>query len=160
MFFNGVEMNGREKSSFAMASCHEKANIVSIDDPVSVPRTATSTTQQPKRGGTVDCCGDECPIMCLCPGAFFEYETPKVVTVKNIPLGILRLLLQVIVIVFVVFYQLWYARGYQEFAEVEASVTTKVKGFSRYVNLIRVSFLQIGSNMIFKNSKKYSEPVS
>ena len=34
------------------------------------------------------------------------------------------------VIAFVVIYQLWYARGYQEFAEVEASVTTKVKGFS------------------------------
>ena len=34
------------------------------------------------------------------------------------------------VIAFVVIYQLWYARGYQEFAEVEASVTKKVKGFS------------------------------
>ena len=63
--------------------------------------------------------------------AFFEYETPKVVTVRNVPLGILRLVLQVLVVSFVVFYQLWYARGYQEFAEVEASVTTKVKGFSR-----------------------------
>ena len=41
-----------------------------------------------------------------------------------------RLLLQTTVIAFVVIYQLWYARGYQEFAEVEASVTTKVKGFS------------------------------
>ena len=144
MFFNqAVEMNGREKNTFAMASCHEKANIVSIDDPVSGPRTAATSTQ-PKRGGTVDCCGDECPIMCLCPGAFFEYETPKVVTVKNIPLGILRLLLQVIVIVFVVFYQLWYARGYQEFAEVEASVTTKVKGFSRYVSLQHLSFSKTG----------------
>ena len=61
---------------------------------------------------------------------FFEYETPKVVTVQNVPLGILRLLLQTTVIAFVVIYQLWYARGYQEFAEVEASVTTKVKGFS------------------------------
>lgn len=51
-------------------------------------------------------------------------------TVQNVPLGILRLLLQTAVIAFVVIYQLWYARGYQEFAEVEASVTTKVKGFS------------------------------
>ena len=41
-----------------------------------------------------------------------------------------RLLLQTTVIAFVVIYQLWYVRGYQEFAEVEASVTTKVKGFS------------------------------
>ena len=44
---------------------------------------------------------------------------------------IFRLLLQTTVIAFVVIYQLWYARGYQEFAEVEASVTTKVKGFSK-----------------------------
>ncbi|TRY76235.1 hypothetical protein TCAL_09591 [Tigriopus californicus] len=63
--------------------------------------------------------------------SFFEYETPKVVTIQNVPLGILRLLLQMLVIGFVVLYQLWYARGYQEFAEVESSVTTKVKGFSR-----------------------------
>ena len=60
----------------------------------------------------------------------FEYETPKVITVKNVPMGILRLILQSCVVAFVVVYQLWYARGYQEFGEVEASVTTKVKGFS------------------------------
>ena len=65
-----------------------------------------------------------------CFSAFFEYETPKVVTVQNVPLGILRLLLQTAVIAFVVVYQLWYAKGYQEFAEVEASITTKMKGFS------------------------------
>ena len=61
---------------------------------------------------------------------FFEYETPKVITVKNVPMGILRLVLQTLVISFVTVYQLWYARGYQEFGEVEASVTTKLKGFA------------------------------
>ena len=61
---------------------------------------------------------------------FFEYETPKVVTGKNIPLGILRMVLHTICISFVVVYELYYARGYQEFAEVETSLTTKVKGFS------------------------------
>ena len=60
--------------------------------------------------------------------SFFDCETPKVVMVQNVPLGVLRLLLQAGVIAFVVIYQLWYMRGYQEFAEVEASVTTKVKG--------------------------------
>ena len=69
--------------------------------------------------------------LAACCQNFFEYETPKVVTIQNVPLGILRLLLQSLVIAFVVLYQLWYARGYQEFAEVESSVTTKVKGFSR-----------------------------
>ena len=141
MVVNAVEMNGRDNNSHGMMSGPGRVNTASIDDPVSVPRNIgpmpgstgppMPPPRQPKRGGIVDCCGDECPIMCLCPGAFFEYETPKVVTVKNVPLGILRLSLQVIVTVFVVFYQLWYARGYQEFAEVEASVTTKVKGFSR-----------------------------
>ena len=61
---------------------------------------------------------------------FFEYETPKVITVKNVPMGILRLVLHFVCIGFVVVYQLWYARGYQEFAEVETSLTTKIKGFS------------------------------
>ncbi len=74
----------------------------------------------PKPTGLAACCTN-----------FFEYETPKVVTIQNVPLGILRMLLQLMVIAFVVVYQLWYARGYQEFAEVESSVTTKVKGFSR-----------------------------
>ena len=61
---------------------------------------------------------------------FFEYETPKVVTVKNVPMGTLRLIVHNVVITFVVVYQLWWARGYQAFGEVEASITTKVKGFS------------------------------
>ena len=62
--------------------------------------------------------------------SLFEYETPKVVTVHKLPLGIFRRLLQLAIISFVVLYQLWYMKGYQEFADVEASVTTKVKGLS------------------------------
>ena len=61
---------------------------------------------------------------------FFEYETPKVITVKNVPLGILRIVLHTVGISFIVFYQLWYARGYQEFAVVETSLTVKIKGIS------------------------------
>ena len=122
-------MNANGNNSNAKASTNRKVKMASIDDPVSVPRVATGTKN---RRGVFDWCSDcECPLTCICTGTFFEYETPKVVTVKNVPLGILRLLLQVAVIAFVVFYQLWHARGYQEFAEVEASVTTKVKGFSR-----------------------------
>ena len=62
---------------------------------------------------------------------FFEYETPKVVTVKNVPMGILRLIMQSCALCFLVIYQLWYSRGYQTFIDVEASVTTKVKGFAK-----------------------------
>ena len=60
----------------------------------------------------------------------FEHETPKEVTVRNVPLGYIRLVLHTITVSFVVIYQLWYTRGYQEFAEVETSLTTKIKGFS------------------------------
>ena len=59
---------------------------------------------------------------------FFENETAKVVKIKNVPLGILRIIVHSIVVAFVVVYELWYARGYQEFAVVETSLTTKVKG--------------------------------
>ena len=60
----------------------------------------------------------------------FEYETSKVITVKNVPMGILRLALQTIVLAFLMFYQLYYARGYQEFIIGETSLTVKMKGFS------------------------------
>ena len=56
----------------------------------------------------------------------FEYETPRVVTVHHIPLGILRLVLQSCVFAFVLLYQLWYSKGYQSFDIVASSVTTKV----------------------------------
>ena len=61
---------------------------------------------------------------------FFVSETPKVITVRNVPIGILKLLLQTFTLCFIVVFQLWYARGYQTFHNVEASITNKVKGFS------------------------------
>ena len=60
----------------------------------------------------------------------FEYQTPKVVIVKNVPFGIMRLIIKILVIVFVIGYKLWYSRGYQEFLEIRSSLTTKVKGLS------------------------------
>ena len=65
----------------------------------------------------------------LCSGCF-EYETPKVITIKNVPMGILRIVLHTVGIGLIVFYQLWYARGYQEFTVVETSLTIKIKGIS------------------------------
>ena len=64
------------------------------------------------------------------PQFIFEYETPKVITVKNIPMGIIRLLTQTICICFLVFYQLWYTGGYQGFCDVKSSLTAKVKGIT------------------------------
>ena len=65
--------------------------------------------------------------LCSC---FFEYETPKVVTIKSVPMGILRAMLHLIVIAFVFSYQLWYSQGYQVFTQGETCVTLKIKGFS------------------------------
>ena len=62
--------------------------------------------------------------------SIFYNETAKVVRIKNVPLGILKITLQFSVISFVVVYQLWLSRGYQEFSAVETSLTTKVKGIS------------------------------
>ena len=62
--------------------------------------------------------------------SIFYNETAKVVRIKNVPLGILKITLQFSVISFVVVYQLWLARGYQEFSTVETSLTTKAKGTS------------------------------
>ena len=58
--------------------------------------------------------------------SMMEYETPKVVTVRNPSIGLLRRGLQLCVVLYVALYQLWYAQGYQEFAGMESSVTTKV----------------------------------
>ena len=55
-----------------------------------------------------------------------EYDTLKVVTVHNPFIGLLRRGLQLAVVLYVGLYQLWYAQGYQEFAGMESSVTTKV----------------------------------
>ena len=62
--------------------------------------------------------------------SWFYNETPKVVAVKNVPLGILRLALNFSLVIFVFGYEFWYARGYQNFTEVQTSVTIKVKGLS------------------------------
>ena len=57
---------------------------------------------------------------------FCEYEIPRVVTVRHIPLKILKLVMQLCVLAFVIVFQLWYGKGYQTFAQVESSVITKV----------------------------------
>ena len=60
----------------------------------------------------------------------FEYETPKVIRVQSIPLGILRVLLKILVVVFVIAYELWHCRGYQKFTSVESCCSTKIKGYA------------------------------
>ena len=60
-----------------------------------------------------------------------SYRTPKLVIVKNRPLGVLRIVLTCICLNFIVLYQLWYRKGYQEVTTLQdASLTIKIKGFS------------------------------
>ena len=57
---------------------------------------------------------------------YFVYETARVVTVRNVPLGLLKVIMQIGVFAFVLIYEFWYAKGYQTYAPLQSSVTTKV----------------------------------
>ena len=60
-----------------------------------------------------------------------SHRTPKLVIVKNRPLGLLRIFLTFVCLNFIVFYQLWYQKGYQEIDNLhDAGLTVKIKGFS------------------------------
>ena len=75
----------------------------------------------------------------------FEYETPKVIKVQSIPLGILRVLLKILVVVFVIAYELWHCRGYQKFTSgakclvfvSSCSVKTRELSYAQYVYFLR-----------------------
>ena len=78
----------------------------------------------------------------------FEYETPRVVTLRHVHLGILRLLLQVSVLAFVLLYQLWYTKGYQSFDVVSSSVTTKVSTGFRTKQLSIIIIINLSEDRI------------
>ena len=63
---------------------------------------------------------------CQFLGFIFEYQTPRVVTIRHFRLGVMRLILQLGILAFIFVFQLWYKQGHQTFAEAEASITTKV----------------------------------
>ena len=59
-----------------------------------------------------------------------EYESEKVIIVKNIPMGIMRLVFYSIITCYILLDKLWWEQGYQDFASGASALTTKVKGFS------------------------------
>ena len=67
----------------------------------------------------------------LLPEIMFQYKTRKYIKVKNIPMGIFRILVQTCFLVYLIGFQLWYCRGYQAFWNHKSSVTNKIKGCSR-----------------------------
>ena len=66
----------------------------------------------------------------LLPEIMFQYKTRKYIKVKNIPMGIFRLVVQTSILTFIFGFQLWHSRGYQAFSDIESSLTNKLKGRS------------------------------
>ncbi|GAV00368.1 hypothetical protein RvY_11229-2 [Ramazzottius varieornatus] len=61
-------------------------------------------------------------------GRFFEYDTPKIVHIQSLHIGITYRFVQLVIISYVIGWVLVYKKGYQETDNVESSVTSKVKG--------------------------------
>ncbi|XP_007900134.1 P2X purinoceptor 2 [Callorhinchus milii] len=67
----------------------------------------------------------------LCWAEFWDYETPKVVVVKNRNLGIIYRIIQVLIIIYFVVYVFLFQKAYQETENApESYVMTKMKGIS------------------------------
>ncbi|XP_064392414.1 P2X purinoceptor 4-like isoform X2 [Halichondria panicea] len=61
-----------------------------------------------------------------------EYDTPKIVHIKNKKVGILNRLVQLGILAYVIVYGIVLQKGYQKTGPVSSVVTTKVKGASVY----------------------------
>ncbi|RWR99873.1 P2X purinoceptor 4-like protein [Dinothrombium tinctorium] len=59
---------------------------------------------------------------------FLEYQTPKIVHIKDKRIGVLNRFIQLSIVLYVICYAIVWKKGYQEFDYVESSVTSKVKG--------------------------------
>ncbi|XP_055331003.1 P2X purinoceptor 4-like isoform X2 [Paramacrobiotus metropolitanus] len=59
---------------------------------------------------------------------FFEYDTPKIVHIRSFKVGILYRFVQLVIIAYIIGVVMVYKKGYQEFDNVESTVTSKVKG--------------------------------
>ncbi|XP_015908917.1 P2X purinoceptor 4 [Parasteatoda tepidariorum] len=71
--------------------------------------------------------------------SLFSYETPKIVQIKNRFVGIVSRIIQLVIIGYIIGYVIVYKKGYQEFCDVEGSITTKVKGVT-YTNFSKNAF--------------------
>uniref|UniRef100_A0A8D0BH69 P2X purinoceptor n=1 Tax=Salvator merianae TaxID=96440 RepID=A0A8D0BH69_SALMN len=67
-----------------------------------------------------------------CFWEFWNYETPKVIVVRNWTLGVIYRLVQLLILVYFIWYVFIIQKGYQESESgPESSVITKVKGVTR-----------------------------
>lgn len=61
-------------------------------------------------------------------GEFFEYNTPHIVHIKSKKVGVFSRLVQLCIIGYIIGFVIVYKKGYQEFSDINSSVTTKLKG--------------------------------
>ncbi|KAI1300156.1 P2X purinoceptor 4 [Halotydeus destructor] len=66
---------------------------------------------------------------------FWDYDSPKVVVLKNRKIGVIYRFLQLIILFYVIFYAIIYEKGYQSTSPIESAVSTKVKGVASTVTL-------------------------
>ncbi|XP_069789417.1 P2X purinoceptor 4a isoform X2 [Narcine bancroftii] len=62
--------------------------------------------------------------------SFLEYDTPRIVLIKNKTVGIVNRFIQLTILAYVVGWVFVWEKGYQEFDSSIASITTKVKGIA------------------------------
>ncbi|KAK1124565.1 P2X purinoceptor 4-like isoform X1 [Acipenser oxyrinchus oxyrinchus] len=58
----------------------------------------------------------------------FEYDTPRIVSIKSRKVGLINRLVQLGILAYVIGWVFVWQKGYQQFDSVISSVTTKVKG--------------------------------
>uniref|UniRef100_T1JIG8 Uncharacterized protein n=1 Tax=Strigamia maritima TaxID=126957 RepID=T1JIG8_STRMM len=66
--------------------------------------------------------------MALACSFLCEYDTPKMVTIKSLTIGIINRIIQLLIVIYIVGYVIIYNKGYQEFSTLQSAVTSKVKG--------------------------------
>ncbi|CAG5126493.1 unnamed protein product, partial [Candidula unifasciata] len=63
---------------------------------------------------------------------FFEYNTPRIVHIKDTTIGTTNRFIQFLIIGYIIGYAIVYKKGYQDVDSVKSAVTTKVKGIEFY----------------------------
>lgn len=61
---------------------------------------------------------------------FFEYDTPRMVLVRNKKVGVIFRLIQLVVLVYVIGWVFVYEKGYQTSSDLISSVSVKLKGLA------------------------------
>lgn len=84
-------------------------------------------------------------------GFVTEYETPKIVMIHSYAITILLRFLQIILLIYSVFYLLIYEKGYQkQDTSIISSITLKVKGIGYIYTSKNLSYIVDGSGRVIE----------